>query len=225
MDFGANKTPAEVIKERAFGETYFKDIYPSINGRWYRKSRKGFNELKNVGSKYCCSYYYDLSVNKYGVRCGTSLRSGKTIVGLNPWILMAGFSRWLGRTLCDNERQIARWKGIVSRFKGKLVKMIKGDGNNKCMNFSVDDEKLLEAYNAYNVLWDKISNLLEKGFDCEPVCDNKHIRTKIKSYNKKMNTHFQSDKIPEGVRCASFSIILLDSFVKVDLKNIICKQF
>ena len=100
--------------------------------------------------------------------------------------------------------------------------MIKGDGNNKCMNFSVDDEKLLEAY---NVLWDKISNLLEKEFDCEPVCDNKYIRTKIKSYNKKMNTHFRSNKIPEGVRCASFFIILLDSFVKVDLKNSICKQF
>ena len=25
----------------------------------------------------------------------------------------------------DNERQINRWKGIVSRFKGKLTKMVK----------------------------------------------------------------------------------------------------
>ena len=25
----------------------------------------------------------------------------------------------------DDKRQIARWKGIVSRFKGELVKMIK----------------------------------------------------------------------------------------------------
>ena len=31
----------------------------------------------------------------------------------------------LGRRSLDVERQINRWKGIVSRFKGKLVKMIK----------------------------------------------------------------------------------------------------
>ena len=31
----------------------------------------------------------------------------------------------LGRKSVDNERQISRWKKIVSRFKGKLVKMIK----------------------------------------------------------------------------------------------------
>ena len=28
----------------------------------------------------------------------------------------------------DDERQIKRWKGIVSRFKGKLIKMIKDVG-------------------------------------------------------------------------------------------------
>ena len=38
MDFGTNKTPDEIIKEGAFGETYFRGIYSSINGKWYRKS-------------------------------------------------------------------------------------------------------------------------------------------------------------------------------------------
>ena len=37
---------------------------------------------------------------------------------------MLGFSG-LGRRSLHNERQINRWKGIVSGFKGKLVKMIK----------------------------------------------------------------------------------------------------
>ena len=32
MDFGANKTPVEITKEGAFGRTYFRDIYPGING-------------------------------------------------------------------------------------------------------------------------------------------------------------------------------------------------
>ena len=33
MDFGANKTPVEIIREGAFGGTYFRDIYSVINGR------------------------------------------------------------------------------------------------------------------------------------------------------------------------------------------------
>ena len=31
MDFGANKMPIEVIREGAFGGTYFRDIYSGIN--------------------------------------------------------------------------------------------------------------------------------------------------------------------------------------------------
>ena len=38
MDFGANKTPAEVIKKGAFGRTYLLNIYSGVNGKWYRKS-------------------------------------------------------------------------------------------------------------------------------------------------------------------------------------------
>ena len=30
MDFGANKMPIEVIKEGAFGRTYFRDIYSLV---------------------------------------------------------------------------------------------------------------------------------------------------------------------------------------------------
>ena len=37
MDFDAYKTPAEIIKEGAFGVTYFRDIYSGINGKWSRK--------------------------------------------------------------------------------------------------------------------------------------------------------------------------------------------
>ena len=38
MDFGANKTPVEILKEGAFGGTCFKDIYSGVNSKWYRKS-------------------------------------------------------------------------------------------------------------------------------------------------------------------------------------------
>ena len=45
MDFGANKTPVEVIKEGAFGWTYFRDIYSGVTGKWYKKS---WNHGKNL---------------------------------------------------------------------------------------------------------------------------------------------------------------------------------
>ena len=45
MDFGANKTPVEIIREGAFGGTYFRDIYSGITGKWYKKSWKEFDQL------------------------------------------------------------------------------------------------------------------------------------------------------------------------------------
>ena len=35
MEFNSNKTPVEVIKEGAFGGTYFRDIYSGANRKWY----------------------------------------------------------------------------------------------------------------------------------------------------------------------------------------------
>ena len=48
MDFGANKTHVEIIKEGALGVTYFRDIYSVTNGKWHRKTWKEFDELKNI---------------------------------------------------------------------------------------------------------------------------------------------------------------------------------
>ena len=62
MDFGANKTPVEVIKE--FGGTYFRDIYSGVSGKWYKKSWKEFDQLKGIDQKYYWSSYYDVTVNK-----------------------------------------------------------------------------------------------------------------------------------------------------------------
>ena len=74
MDVRPNITPAEVIEKVAFGGSYFRDIYSSVNDKWYRNSWKEFHLLKDIDQKYYCSNYYDISVNRYGVKCGTSLR-------------------------------------------------------------------------------------------------------------------------------------------------------
>ena len=34
MNLGVNKTPIEVIKEGAFGGTYFRDIYSNVSNKW-----------------------------------------------------------------------------------------------------------------------------------------------------------------------------------------------
>ena len=140
MDFDVNKTPVEVVKEGAFGGTYFRDIYSGINGKWYKKSWKEFSSLKNIGPKYYCSNYYDVKLNKYGVKCETSLRFWEN----NGWIhsidpygwCQCYFRYWLGRRSEDDKRQIKRWKGIVTRFKDKLVEMI------KVANTKFDDDSI-----------------------------------------------------------------------------------
>ena len=62
------------FKKGAFGGTYFRDIYSGVNDKIYRDSWKEFKELENIDKKYYSSDFYDVSLNKYGVECGTSLR-------------------------------------------------------------------------------------------------------------------------------------------------------
>ena len=88
MEFGVNKTPIEVIKEDAFGGTYFWDIYSSINEKWNKKAWKEIDQLKNIDQNYYCSDYYDVGVNKYSVKCGTSLRFWRnkvSIIEIDPY--------------------------------------------------------------------------------------------------------------------------------------------
>ena len=46
MDFGANKTPIEVIKTDAFGGTYFRDMYSGVHGKWYKSHGKNLISWK-----------------------------------------------------------------------------------------------------------------------------------------------------------------------------------
>ena len=133
MDFSPNKTPTEIINEGSFGGTYFRDIYYNVTGKWYKKSWKEFNQLKNIYKKYYCSDYYDVSVNEYNVKCGALLRFWENngwINKIDPYGCFQWYFRyWQGRRSEDDERQINRWKKVVNTFKGKLVKMIKDNGS------------------------------------------------------------------------------------------------
>ena len=102
------------------------------------------------------SNYYDVKVNKYRVKCGTSLRFWENkgwINGQDPYEWFQWYCRYYyGRRsssvsetsrankvnavnranemseVSEDGRQINRWLSIVNRFKSILVKMIKDKG-------------------------------------------------------------------------------------------------
>ena len=96
--------------------------------KFYKDSWKEFKELKGIDKKYYASDFYDASLNKSGVKCGTSLRfweSKRWINEIDPYGWFQWYFRyWQGRISEDDQMQIGRWKRIVCRLKGILVKMI-----------------------------------------------------------------------------------------------------
>ena len=68
------------------------DIFSGINGNWYKKIWEKFDQLKDIDQKFYCSDYYDVSVKKYGIKCGTSLRFWENKGWINEIDPMVGFS-------------------------------------------------------------------------------------------------------------------------------------
>ena len=112
MDFGPNKTPIKVIKEGSFGGTCFRDIYSGINEKWYKKLWKKFFQLKNSDAKFYASDYYGVNVNKYGLKCRTSIKfwENKGCINIiDPYGWFQWYFRyWLGSRSKYDKRQINR---------------------------------------------------------------------------------------------------------------------
>ena len=107
MNFCPNITTIEIIKEGTFGGTYFRDIFSGINEKWYKNSWKEFVQLKNIDAKFYGSEYYDVSVDKYSVKCGISLRLWENkgqINKIDPYGWFQWYFRYcLGRRSKDDE--------------------------------------------------------------------------------------------------------------------------
>ena len=119
----------------------------------------------------------------------------------------------------DNDNTIIPLQLFLRKMTGYLN--IFEDGTRK-MSFLTDNNEFLERYTK---IWEKISALIDKKFDSDPVYNNKYINTKIRSYNNDIMTNFhdidnKSNKLPEKnkpYRC--MSLISLDSIIKINKKH------
>ena len=76
----------------------------------------------------------------------------------------------------------------------------------------MENDGLLEKYNE---ICEKVKNSINEDFDSEPVYNEKYVNAKIKSYNGKINTSFQNNKIPEeGSQCICLLVVLIDSIFR-----------
>ena len=81
----------------------------------------------------------------------------------------------------------------------------------------MENDELLEKYNE---ICEKVKNSIKEDFDSEPVYNEKYVNAKIKSYNGKINTSFQNNKIPEeGSQFICLLVVLIDSLFRT------CKNY
>ena len=135
-EFKPNKSPKQVFKMGAFGGTYFRPIHSSVTGKNYTpgEAMKGlpkswFNGLDM--ETMVTSSKYDKKINKYKVKCGSSLEAWETsgwITEQDPYGWFQWYCRYCtGRRTSDDARQIGRWlklAGPNGRFRRTLMNKI-----------------------------------------------------------------------------------------------------
>tara|TARA_B100001057_G_scaffold219295_1_gene219604 strand:- start:129 stop:749 length:621 start_codon:yes stop_codon:yes gene_type:complete len=142
-EFKPNLTPKQVLQSGSFGGTYFRDIHSNVT----KKNYKGKEVIKEFPKHWfngldidtmITSQNYDKKLNKYGVKCGSSLEAWEGsgwIDKQDPYGWFQWYCRFYrGRRTDDDKRQIDRWlklAGPKGRFKNRLLNMIKKKGVSK----------------------------------------------------------------------------------------------
>lgn len=135
-EFKPNKSPKQVFKMGAFGGTYFRPIHSSVTGKDYTpgEAMKGLPKSWFKGldlETMVTSSKYDKKINKYKVKCGSSLEAWETsgwITEQDPYGWFQWYCRYCtGRRTSDDARQIGRWlklAGPNGRFRRTLMNKI-----------------------------------------------------------------------------------------------------
>ena len=106
----------------------------------------------------------------------------------------------------------------------QMTGYVKCFNSNKIMSFKAIEKKLLKSCSK---IWERVSSLMNIEFDNESVYgdNDKYMKTKIKSYEDKVNSNFQGNKIPnKNASYKCLSLIMLDSIIRVN-KKIILQHF
>ena len=113
-----------------------RDIYSGVNDKWSKNHGRNLMSWKKLIRSIAVQKFYDVNLNKYGTWL-RFLEDNGWISSIDPYGWFEWYFRyWLGRRSLDVERQIGRWKGLVSRFRGQLIKMI-GGFNGRFDDFSI----------------------------------------------------------------------------------------
>ncbi len=132
-DFTPNLSPRQIFQLGSFGGTYWRPIYSSVNKKHYKNVHKKYPKSwwKNIPESHLSQSNYDVNINKYKVKVGTTLEfweSKQWIKEKNPY----GWVHWYcdfykGIRSDDDERQIKRWQALAGpkgRFTRFLVTLI-----------------------------------------------------------------------------------------------------
>jgi hypothetical protein len=161
-EFRPNLSPREIIQMGSFGGGYFRDIQSSVCLD-KNKNKKKFKS-SDVISEFPKSWWkgidipnmltnsiYNKKVNKYGVKCGSSLELWESKGWINKYDCY-GWFQWYcrffnGRRLqgdkgrLEDERQIKRWQGVCGK-KGRFRNWLINDIYKKmdeCKKESIED--------------------------------------------------------------------------------------
>ena len=150
--FQPNKAPTEILREGAFGGSYFRPLYSkklrvTIEDDW-RELPDSWTEGLDV-ERYLTSQEYDPEVNKYGVSCGQSIEEWEAAGWIAHDFDVRGWFQWycrffLGRRCADDERQVRRWARCVGdkgRWRRMLLKKYIAAGVRSVVDDGDDEEE------------------------------------------------------------------------------------
>lgn len=131
--FTPNKSPSEVLREGAFGGSYFRPLRSrtlgiTVTDDWREIPTDWISGLDP--SRYLTNEDYDPEINKFGVSCGLSIEEWEAHGWIRAEYDVRGWFQWYcrffqGRRCEDDQRQISRWAKCVGergRWRRTLVK-------------------------------------------------------------------------------------------------------
>ena len=169
-DFRPNLTPREMFLMGSFGGTYWRPIYSSVTKKNHKNVHKQYPKSwwKGIPEHHLSNEKCDVSINKYGVRVGTSLEFWEK----KGWMKAShpyGWVHWycdfyMGKRGEDDERQIKRWEALAGprgRFMRFLVTQVLKKGDKKDWNNAEISPKIRQVLLHWGY------ELTKKDFDLE----------------------------------------------------------